>query len=92
MVTRDRRGERRAFWFALGVGLFVFLTLAGLLTVDYRGRRLSFGDSTPPVSLDRQCDPPRLHVKALGIDGDFDGTRLRDAVDFLCDFGCLPHP
>ncbi len=87
----QRRQERRVFWFSFSLSFFVFLTAAGLLIVDYQGRKLSFGDSTPPVSLDRQADPPKLRVKAFGIEESFDGTRIDDALDFLWDFGCLPR-
>lgn len=94
MAKKDvgsRRKERRAFWFGLGIGLFMFITAAGLLVVDYQGRKLSFGDSTPPVSLDRQSDPPRLRVKAFGVEESWDASKIKEAMDFLCDFGCLPH-
>lgn len=86
-----RRQERRVFWFSFSISFFVFLTALGFLVVDYQGRKLSFGDSAPPIALDRQSDPPRLRVKAFGIEEDFDATPLHKALDFLCDFGCLPH-
>ncbi len=89
--VRRRREERRAFWFALAIGLFVFITAAGLVVVDYQGRRLSFGDTVPPLSLDRQSAPPRLRVKVFGAEADFDATSLDRAIDFICDFGCIPH-
>ncbi len=89
--NQPKREERRAFWFSLALSLFVFMTAAGLLVVDYQGRKLSFGDSTPPVALDRQSDPPKLHIKAFGIEEDIDATGLDSAIDFLCDFGCIPH-
>ena len=88
---KSKRPERRTFWFSLGLGLFVFLTAAGLLAVDYQGRKLSFGDSTPPVVLDRQQDPPQLPVKAFGVEESWDATGLENFLDFLCDFGCLPR-
>lgn len=92
MGKEDRRKARKAFWFSLGMGLFVFLTGAGLLAVDYQGRRLSFGDSTPLVLLDRQGETPRLRVKAFGIEDSWDAAGLDQALQFLYDFGCLPRP
>lgn len=87
----SKREERRAFWFSWALSLFVFMTAAGLLAVDYQGRKLSFGDSTPPVSLDRQAQPPQLRIKAFGLEESFDAAGLDSAIDLLCDFGCIPH-
>ncbi len=92
MGKRDGRKARKTFWFSLGMGLFVFLTAAGLLAVDYQGRRLSFGDDTPSVCLDRQGESPRLRVKAFGVEDSWDATGLDQALQFLYDFGCLPRP
>lgn len=91
MDVGSRQKERRAFWFGLGIGLFVFMTAAGLIVVDYQGRKLSFGDSAPPISLDRQSNPPRLQVKVFGVEESWDASKIKEAMDFLCDFGCLPH-
>lgn len=92
-MHRQKKGrpERRTFWFSLGLGLFVFLTGAGLLVVDYQGRKLSFGDDTPPLALDRQADPPQLRVKAFGVEESWDAASIDKLLDFLCDFGCLPR-
>ena len=35
--------KRRAFFLALGISLFLFITAVGFVVVDYQGRRLSFG-------------------------------------------------
>ena len=87
----SKREERRVFWFSLALSLFVFLTVVGLVTVDYQGRKLSFGDSTPPIALDRQSDPPQLRIKVFGVEENYDAAKLEKALDFLWDFGCLPH-
>lgn len=88
--TPPPRPERRTFWFSLAVALFVFITAAGLITVDYQGRKLSFGDTAPPFALDRQ-GTPTLHVKTMGVDTTLDATGLERLLDFFCDFACLPH-
>lgn len=85
------RRDTRPFWFGLGIGLFVFLTIAGLLTVDYQGRKLSFGDSTPLAQVERSPEHTQLSVKAFGHEGSWDITKLDQIWEFLCEFGCLPH-
>lgn len=87
-----KRKNRRAFWFTLGVSLFVFLTAAGFLTVDYQGRKMSFGDSTPPLHVDKSADGrAELEIKAFGVEKTWDITKIDEIFDFLCDFGCIPH-
>ncbi|RKJ39974.1 hypothetical protein D7X94_10125 [Acutalibacter sp. 1XD8-33] len=83
--------DRRPFWLGFGLGLFVFLTGAGFLAVDYQGRKLSFGDSDPLAKVDRLGPHTELTVKAFGREKSWDITRLDKAWEFLCDFGCIPH-
>ncbi|HIY26345.1 MAG TPA: hypothetical protein H9838_04125 [Candidatus Acutalibacter pullistercoris] len=88
-----KKRDTRPFWMAWGVSLAALLLVCGALTVDYQGRRLSFGDGTPPVQLRRQGDGATLlEVKAFGQEASFDVTWWDKAVGFLCDFACLPRP
>ena len=79
--------KRRAFFLALGISLFLFITAVGFVVVDYQGRRLSFGESQPPLWLRRYT----LEVDLLGVEASLDATGLGRARDFLLDFLCLPH-
>ena len=83
--------DTRPFWFGLGIGLFIFLTGAGLLTVDYQGRKMSFGDTAPLAQLERFSERTELTVKAFGREESWDITPLDKLWGFLCDFSCLPH-
>lgn len=84
--------NRRIFWLSMGFSLFVLLTLTGFVAVDYQGRRLSFGDSTPPVHVDRlENGEARLEIKAFGMEKSWDFTKVDEFFDFLCEFGCIPH-
>ena len=56
----------RFFWLGLGLGLFVLLTTAGILTVDYQGRRPRFGDAVPPARVEKSPNPGALTVQAVG--------------------------
>ena len=84
--------KRRAFFLALGISLFLFITAVGFVVVDYQGRRLSFGESQPPLWL-RRLPGGRytLEVDLLGVEASLDATGLGRARDFLLDFLCLPH-
>ena len=64
----------------------------GFVVVDYQGRRLSFGESQPPLWL-RRLPGGRytLEVDLLGVEASLDATGLGRARDFLLDFLCLPH-
>ncbi len=91
MKKQDPKG-RRAFLLSLGISLFLLLTAAGLVAVDWQGRSLSFGDDDPPFRVvDGPGDKTELEVKLLGAEGRVDITKLNDFFDFLCDFGCIPH-
>lgn len=81
----------RPFWLGLGLGMFVFITSAGLLAVDYQGRKLSFGDSTPLAKVDRLGSRTELTVKAFGREACWDVTGLDEVWRFICDFSCIPH-
>ena len=61
--------KRRAFFLALGISLFLFITAVGFVVVDYQGRRLSFGESQPPLWL-RRLPGGRytLEVDLLGVE------------------------
>ena len=82
--------KRRAFFLALGISLFLFITAVGFVVVDYQGRRLSFGEEpAAPVA----AAPPRgaLHTRSRVVEASLDATGLGRARDFLLDFLCLPH-
>ena len=81
----------RAFWMGFGVSIFVFLTGAGLLMVDYEGRKLSFGDDAPIARVERGPARTDLTVRAFGRKGTWDVTELDRAWCLLCDSMCVPH-
>lgn len=87
---RERKKDRRAFWLSFSIALFVFLTVAGMLLVDYEGRKLSFGDSTPMARVERQGERARLRIKAFGQEKTWDVTKVEQALEFLREFACLP--
>ncbi len=75
------RRDWRAFWLGFGIGMFVFLTGAGLLMVDYEGRKLSFGDDARgqggPGPLPDEPDGKGLRAQRdLGRDGPGPGLVL----------------
>ncbi len=80
------------FLFSLGLSLFLLLTVLGIVTVDYQGRRLSFGDSTPPFCVtDKPGGGTELEIRLLGTETELDITKFDEFLKFLCDFGCIPH-
>lgn len=92
LKKRNDGKSRRSFWFSLAISLFLFLTAAGCLVVDYQGRRLSFGDPDPVVRIERKLKGQALlEIKAFGRETAVDVTEIDKFLDFLCDFGCIPH-
>ena len=87
-----KKAERAPFYASLGVSLAILITGLGFATVDYQGRRLSLGDSTPPVDVvSLPNGGTGVHIKLMGIDRDFDITGFKAVWDFVCDFACLPR-
>ena len=88
----EKRKRKQPFYFSLGFSLFLLLTAAGLLTVDYQGRRLSFGDSDLPFQTTALPNGrTALQIKVLGAEGEIDITELEKIYHFLLDFSCIPH-
>ena len=86
------RKNRQPFLLSLGFSLFLLLTAAGLLAVDYQGRRLSFGDDDLPFQTTAMPNGrTALQIKALGLEESIDITALEKIYHFLLDFSCIPH-
>lgn len=86
------RQNRAVFFCSLGTTLFLLLTAVGLITVDSRGRQLTFGEDTPAfekISLPqgKTC----LEIRLFGQEKEVDITKIDDFFSFLLDFGCIPH-
>lgn len=92
MKQKSEKSGRQVFWFSLGISLFLFLTAAGLVAVDCQGRRLSFGDDTPPFqTVGIGNGRTALEIRLLGAETRVDVTGIHDFLNFLLDFGCIPH-
>lgn len=86
-----KRKKRRIFAFTLGLSLFVLITLAGCVIVDYQGRRLSFGEDQPPFQVERlPGNRSCLEVDLFGVEAKVDFTQAGRILDLLRDFFCLP--
>ena len=84
--------KRRAFFLALGISLFLFITAVGFVVVDYQGRRLSFGDEQPPFQVEQLSNGKAcLRVKLFGLNASWDVTSANRAWEAICDFCCIPH-
>ena len=87
-----KRMKSRIFAFTLGLSLFVLITLAGCVIVDYQGRRLSFGEDQPPFQVERlPGNRSRLEVDLFGVEAKVDFTQAGRILDLLRDFFCLPR-
>ncbi len=86
------KSERQVFLFSLGLALFFLIAFTGIVMVDWQGRSLSFGDTSPPFQIeDRPGGGKELDVKLLGREAQVDITGLGNFFNFLCDFCCIPH-
>ncbi len=87
-----KKKDRQTFLFSLGLSLFLLLTSAGIVAVDFQGRRLSFGDDTPPA---RRVELPdgstRLELRIFDWKQDIDVTKFDKLWKMFLDFSCIPH-
>ena len=84
--------DRKTFWISLGVTLAVLILVLGVIAVDYQGRRISLGDSTPPFFVfPKEDGGTGLEVKLLGMDKQFDVSKLKNFWELAWDFFCLPR-
>lgn len=91
-AVRSKMSPRAVFSFSFAFTFFVLLVSIGFIFVDYEGRKMSFGDDTPPFQVEEQnTGTSVLEIKTMGLHTEVDVTRLDNFFDFLCEFGCIPH-
>lgn len=84
--------SQRTFFLSFSISLAALIVMLGLLTVDARGREMSFGDDTPPLHVVKHEDgTAELEYEVMGVHGSLDFTFFDKTWDYICDFGCIPH-
>lgn len=86
-----KKQARGAFWLSFGISLSVLIFVLGIVFVDYQGRRLSFGDASPPVYAERRDDRTELKIKLLGAEHEMDITQIDKFWKLFLEFSCIPH-
>lgn len=82
---------RRWFWGSLGFSLLLFITAAGCVVVDARGRAMAFGDRRPALAVERSPGgEAALEVRLFGREGSWDVTPAAAVWDAVWEFCCLP--
>lgn len=76
-----------AFFFTM---IFIFL-LAGITTVDYRGRAMTFDDTAPVVALIQEEEDAFLQFHVFGKEREMDVSGIVRFLEGLADFVCFPH-
>lgn len=88
----ERQERRRVFFCAFGLAAAGLLLVVGLITTDYRCRRMSFGETALPVSVTMpEPEKTALRLRFFQVDLQADITPLKKFFDFCCDFCCIPH-
>lgn len=91
-TPQEQREKRRVFLCAFGLSLAGLILVIGLITADYRCRRMSFGETALPVSiLTKANGKTALRLRFFALDAQADITPLKNLFDFCCDFCCIPH-
>ena len=82
----------RAFLISFFTTLTVILLLIGLLTVDAKGRKLSFNDTSPAFEMVYSADETAvLQINAFSLKRQVDVTGAVKVWHFIADFFCIPH-
>lgn len=91
-TPQEQRERRRVFLCAFGLACAALILAIGLIIADYRCRRMSFGELTPPISIVHTSpDKTALRLRFFELDTQTDITPLKNFLDLCCDFCCLPH-
>lgn len=91
-MKKKRQKAGRTFLLSFTAALCLLILVLGALTVDYQGRRMSFGDDTPPFQvIGRENGNADLSMKLFGKEARVDFTFFNNLWNFLCDFSCIPH-
>lgn len=87
-----KQSNRRAFFIPFLSTICVLGIALGMMAVDYNGRKLSFADDTPPLSVSQEADGSKyLQVYGFGIQEEVNVTVLADVWKKICDFCCIPN-
>lgn len=91
-MKKKGKNAGRTFLISFTAALCILILVLGFLTVDYQGRRMSFGDDTPPIQvIGRENGDADLSLKFFGKEAQVDFTFFNNLWNFLCDFSCIPH-
>lgn len=84
--------KSRIFLCSFGISLALLITLGGLITVDARGRQMSFGEEQPPFTVwEHQDGTADLEILLFGQNFTLDFTLFDKIWKFFCDFSCIPY-
>lgn len=84
--------DKKSFWLAFTLTFCTLVLCAGILLVDYNGRKLSFGDDSPVFRVTEYADgTANLLVNAFGEIKEYEITKIREIYVKILDFCCIPH-
>lgn len=86
-----KKESRKIFWVSMGVSLAVMIFVFGIISVDYQGRRLSFGDTALPLQKVYSSSGVALEINLLGVKKTLDITKIDKFWKLFLDFSCIPH-
>ena len=90
-VRKKKKSDWKIFFCSFSISFSLFLFIAGMLVVDYTGRKMVFADDTPIIRVTEEQGHQIAACNLFGIKKTAEITEFVNIWKKICDFCCIPN-